>query len=283
MLSLPQNEKGAKVVQQLFAELQDEENDGAIYRGEVLVSVKYKRENELVLIRLMKGYGLLSRDGQIHTCNPYVKIELKYNSDLTSTAVTAGKDCSNPENTPLTVSPKVETSPSSRRLKFTRSLSLLHNYEQFKQSQLRSSDHCNDINKLDLAQARPLAIVQEQEDKIDDSSSPEPLSFKHEILTTAKSKVVWHTRNPEFNELFLFHVTKEKLTSTLLITVMDKEIVIKDTCIGHTTVPLGTLSITGVQNIPPQWFTIKKLHKTSKQNMTRFAKTLHICTQWHGI
>lgn len=40
---------------------------------------------------------------------------------------------------------------------------------------------------------------------------------------------------------------------------MDKEILTKDRCIGHTTVPLGTLSIIGVGSIPPQWFSIKKV------------------------
>ena len=225
----------------------------------MLISVRYKQENELLLIRLMKGYGLLSRDGQIHSCNPYVKIELQYNAE-----VTAGEDCSStsPENTPFT--PKViEASPSAKRHKFTRSISLLHDYEQFKRNQLRSTaGHCNNIDKLDLAQTRP--HVQEQHDKINDSSSPlNPLSFKHEISTTAQSKVMWHTRNPEFNELFLFHVTKEKLISAfLLVLVMDKEILANDKCIGHTTVPLGTLSITGAQSIPPQWFTIKKVNKT---------------------
>ena len=226
----------------------------------MLISVKYKRENELVLIRLMKGYGLLSRDGQIRSCNPYVKIELQYN-EVTKPVAAAGEDCSsaNPDNTPF--NPKVETSPSAKRHKFTRSISLLHDYEHFKCNQLKSAGRCNDIDKLDLAQTRPL--VHQQHDKTDDSSSPsKPFSFKHEILTTAQSKVVWHTRNPEFNELFLFNVTKEKLTSAfLLVSVMDKEILTKDTCIGHTTVPLGTLSITGVQSIPPQWFTVKKVRK----------------------
>lgn len=230
----------------------------------MLISVKYKCENELVLIRLIKGYGLLSRDGQIHSCNPYVKIELKYNTEATNTATrptTADDhgDCSSPENT--TLSPKVKTLPSSKGHKFTRSVSLLHTYEQFKHDQLKGStnDHCNDIDKFDLAQMR--SHVQEQQNEIDEQSPPQPLSFKHEVSTTGQSKVVWHTQNPEFNELFLFHVTKEKLTSAfLLITVMDKEILTKDRCLGHTTVPLGTLSITGVQSIPPQWFTIKKVN-----------------------
>ena len=221
----------------------------------MLVSVKYKPENELVLIQLMKGYGLLSRDGQFHSCNPYVKMELKYNTDTKKTATTA-EGCSSPDGIPLTVPPKVETLPSPKGHKFTRSISLLHNYKpQF--NQVRSSDHHN-IDKLDLAQTR--SHVQKQ-DKTDKSSPSQPITFKHEILTTGQSKVVWHTRNPEFNELFLFHVTKVKLTSAfLLIMVMDKEILANDTCIGQTTVPLGTLSITGVQSIPPQWFTIKKVY-----------------------
>lgn len=209
----------------------------------------------------MKAYSLLSRDGQIHSCNPYVKMELQYNEEATKPAAAGGENCNsaNPENAPF--SPKVETPPSGKRHKFTRSISLLHDYEQFKRNQLKNTAHCNDIDKLDLAQTRP--HVHEQHDKTDDSSSPSsPLSFKHEISTTAQTKVMWHTRNPEFNELFLFHVTKEKLTSAfLLVSVMDKEILTKDTCIGYTTVPLGTLSITGVQSIPPQWFTIKKVFK----------------------
>ena len=211
----------------------------------------------------MKGYSLLSRDGQIHSCNPYVKMELQYNEEVIKPA--AGENCSStdPENAYFT--PKVENSLNARRHKFTRSISLLHDYEQFKCNQLKNTDHCNDIDKLDLAQARPR--VHEQCDKTDDSLSPSsPLSFKHEISTTAQSKVVWHTRNPEFNELFLFRVTKEKLTSAfLLVSVMDREILTKDTCIGYATIQLGTLSITGVQSIPPQWFTIKKVRK---QNTT---------------
>ena len=229
----------------------------------MLLSIKYKYENELVLIRLIKGYGLLSRDGQIHSCNPYVKIELKYNTEATNTPtrpVTAGGQggCSSPENT--TLSPKVETLPSSKRLKYTRSISLLQNYEQFKHDQLKISttDHCNNIDKLDLAQTR--SRVQEQQKDTDGSSPSQPLPFKHEVSTTGQSKAAWHTQNPEFDELFLFHVSKEKLTSAfLLVTVMDKEILTKDRCLGHTTVPLGTLSITGVGSIPPQWFTIKKV------------------------
>ena len=114
-----------------------------------------------------------------------------------------------------------------------------------------------DIDKLDLVQTRPLRYEQENKD-----SSIHPLSFKHEISTTAQSKVVWYTQNPEFDELFLFHVSKEKLTlAFLLVSVMDKEILTKDKCIGHTTIPLGTLSIRGVQCIPPQWFTIKRVSK----------------------
>ena len=145
--------------------------------------------------------------------------------------------------------------------KFTRSISLLHNYEQFKRNQLRttSTDHCNDIDMLDLAKTRP--HVDSPHEKSEDlPSTSNELSLKHEISTTAQSKVVWHTCNPEFNELFLFHVTKKKLASAfLLVSVMDKEILTEDTSIGHTTVPLGTLSITGVHSIPPQWFTIRKV------------------------
>ena len=185
-------------------------------------------------------------------------MELQYNEEATKPAAAASENCTtaDPENGPFT--PKVKTPPSGKRHKFTRSISLLHDYEQFKRNQLKNT---NGIDNLDLAQTRP--HVQEQHDKTDDSLSPSsPLSFKHEISTTAQSKVMWHTRNPEFDELFLFHVAKEKLTSTfLLVSVMDREILTKDTCIGYTTVPLGTLSITGVQSIPPQWFTIKKVNK----------------------
>lgn len=178
----------------------------------MLLSIKYKYENELVLIRLIKGYGLLSRDGQIHSCNPYVKIELKYNTDPTntptrSTTVAGGHgDCSSPGNT--TLSPKVETLPSSKGHKCARSISLLENYEQFKLNQLKISttDHYNNIDKLDLAQTR--SHVQEQQKDTDDSPPSQPLSFKHEVSTTGQSKVVWHTQNPEFDSYFCFMSVK---------------------------------------------------------------------------
>lgn len=230
-------------------------------RGDVLVSIKYKSENELVLIHLLKGCDLLSRDGLIHSCNPYMKIELKYNADVS-------EDCGSPKSAraPLTVPPSAEhagsTLPRSSNHKFTRSISLLQNYEQFKQKELKKTNHY-DIDKLDLAaQTRPHDHKHKQQVKGNDSSPSHPISFKHEISTTVQSKVVWHTRNPEFDELFLFNVTKEKLASAFLfISVMDKEILAQDTCIGRATVPLGPLSITGVQSIPPQWFTIKKVSK----------------------
>ena len=222
----------------------------------MLISVKYKLENELVLIQLLKGYGLLSRDGRIHSCNPYVKIELQFNSSVTPPVNVTVEDCTCSSKN---VASNEALSSVKRPPKFTRSISLLHSYEQFKRNQLgnTSTDHCNDIDNLDLSRTRPHLDSPHK----DLPSPSNDLSFKHEVSTTAQSKVVWHTRNPEFNELFLFRVTKEKLTSAfLLVSVMDKEILSEDTCIGHTTVPLGTLSITGAHSIPPQWFTIKKVY-----------------------
>lgn len=230
----------------------------------MLISIKYKQENELVLVQLLKGYGLLSRDGQIHSCNPYVKIELQYNTPDHVTTKGCNIPVADHESTPFTKPPEVEM--PKRRLKFQRSISLLHNYEQFKRDQLRNHDHHhNNIDNLDLA----LHVhVQEQQAPPDNSSPSHTLTFKHKISTTAQSKVAWHTRNPEFNELFLFHVAKEKLTSAFLhVSVMDREILTRDTCIGYTIVPLGTLSITGVQNIPEQWFTIKKVFSCTVQRM----------------
>jgi len=213
-------------------------------------------ENELVLVRLLKCYGLLSRDGKIHSCNPYVKIELKYNEE-TSTDKVCGSSTDHSCTIPPTVEQHKATLPNAKKQKFTRSISLQHQYDQFKNNQLKWSAGCG-IDKLGLPQTT--LLVHEEEDKLDGLSPSHPLSFKHEISTTAQSKVMWHTQNPEFDELFLFHVSKEKLMLTfLLVTVMDKELLTKHTCIGDTTVPLGTLSITGVQCIPPQWFTIKRV------------------------
>jgi len=112
--------------------------------------------------------------------------------------------------------------------------------------------------------------VENQTDDVRDdkeTKTEEPVNkllLKHDISTIARSKTVWRTQNPEYNELFLFHVPKNRLVSAYLsVTVKDRQLIGEDLCIGNITIPLGSLSITGIQSIPPQWFTIRKVHHSA--------------------
>ena len=217
------------------------------------MSLKYSEENQLVLINLLRGYGLLSRDGRSNSCDPYVIIEIKYSEEKPhgSTTQKYNRMASIPDNN--------ESKPAGRRVTRSHSLQHAYNHVSSTHKHLTIGYH----GQVSTSQYG-LHVEHQSGDAIDDEETSEPVSklmLKHEVSTSACSKTIWWTQNPEFNELFLFHAPKDMLVSaSLAVTVMDRKLIGEDLCIGNIAIPLGSLSITGIQSIPPQWFTVRKVN-----------------------
>ena len=207
-------------------------------------------------MNLLRGCGLLSRDGRSYSCDSYIVIELKYNDEQAEAqgGSTAHKVTPNTDNNEF---PGTQLKPAGRRA-VTRSHSFQHGYDHV-------SKHFSLKDYGQLSTSHYDLLVERQFDDDEDTEktteeSVNKLLLKHEVSTNARSKTVWRTQNPEFNELFLFHVPKNKITSAYLAaTVMDRQLIGEDVCIGNFAIPLGSLSITGIKSIPPQVFTIRKV------------------------
>ena len=219
------------------------------------MSLKYSEENQLVLTNLLGGHGLLSRDGRSNSCDPYVIIEIKY---------TEKQPQGNGAQTHSRMAPTSEKN-DTLRLKSAgrrdiRSCSLQHSNDYVTSTRKQLT-----VGKYGQVSTSQYDLHAEHlsDDNSDTEETSEPVNkllIKHEVSTTARSKTAWRTQNPEYNELFLFHAPKNRLAlAYLAVTVMDRQLIREDLCIGNVTVPLGSLSITGIQSIPPQWFTIKKV------------------------